>query len=73
MKDFPCCQCGLVMRSETSSTTYFPNEKQIVPTKMASTVTKNSIVDHFESKVRAYVSALEISESLSSIGKILFV
>ena len=73
VKNSPWCQCRLVTRNQTSSMTYFPNDKQIIPTKKASTITKNSILDHFESKLRAYVSALEISESLASIGTVLFV
>ena len=31
------------------------------------------ILDHFQSKCQAYFSAIEVSQSLSSIGKVLYV
>ena len=70
------CYSGLISSEKTNTWLPFPNEKTLIPrNNLDLNLIKDQtiIVDHYESKSKAFSSAIELSESLASIGKVLYV
>ena len=71
------CNCGLISSSRDNQRKQFPGPEEATYEsceELPENLLKNLVIlDHFESKLSAYCSAIEASESFSSVGKVIFI